>query len=155
MRASLILCDYAAQDAPGGKAHLMGAGWSVTGPMPTPHGLVAFIKVGWTEANEQHKLILRMVDSDGNVVSIPGPAGQQMLLFPGNLEVGRPAGVPHGSEIDATLVLNIGPVQLMPGQRYAWQLEVDDEVLATEGFLVRALPPQLKLPTAPPDAEPE
>ena len=38
MRASLVLCDYAAQDVLSGKVHLMGAGWSMTGPClpPTP-----------------------------------------------------------------------------------------------------------------------
>ncbi len=155
MRASLILCDYAAQDAAGGKAHLMGAGWSVTGPLPTPHAIAAFIKVGWTEANEPHKLVLRLMDSDGSVVSIPGPAGMQSLQFPGNLEVGRPPGLPHGSEIDAMFVLNIGALPLVPGQRYAWQLEIDDEVLATEGFLVRAIPPQMNLPASPGTGEQE
>jgi Family of unknown function (DUF6941) len=150
MRASLILCDYAAQDMAGGKAHLMGAGWSLTGPLPTPHGIAAFIKVGWTEANEPHKLVLRLVDSDGNVVSIPGPAGLQPLEFPGNLEVGRPPGIPHGSEIDATFVLNISALPLVPGQRYMWQLEIDDGVMATEGFFVRAMPPQMGVTTQPP-----
>lgn len=144
MRASLVLCDYATQDSTAGKAHLMGAGWSMTGPAPAPHGIAAFIKVGWTEANEPHKLALRLTDGDGNVVSVPGPAGvQQPLEFPGNLEVGRPPGIPQGSELDALFVLNIGPLPLTPGGRYTWQLEIDNEVVATEGFFVRPTPPQM------------
>jgi hypothetical protein len=137
MRATLVLCDYAAQDIPGGKAHLIGAGWSVIGPVPSPHGIAAFVKVGWNEANEAHKFTLRLVDADGSLVSISGPAGPQPLAFQGNLEVGRPPGIPQGSEIDATFVANVGSLPLLPGQRYAWQIEIDGNVVATESFLVR------------------
>jgi hypothetical protein len=140
MRAALILCDYAAQDTAGGKVHLMGAGWSVTGPMPAAHAVAAFVKVGWDEANEKHPLALRLVDSDSQVITIPGPVGQQRIEFPGNLEVPRPAGIPHGSEIDATFVVNVGPLPLTPGQRYRWELEIDGKRQASEPFLVRPMP---------------
>ncbi len=140
MRAALVLCDYAAQDVPGGKVHLMGAGWSVTGPMPTSHAVAAFVKVGWDEANLPHRLALRLMDSDGTTVSLPGLAGEQRIEFPGNLEVPRPAGLPHGSEIDATFVVNVGALPLTPGQRYRWELEIDGEVIAAEPFLVRPMP---------------
>jgi hypothetical protein len=151
MRASLLLCDYAAQDQPGGKVHMIGAGWSVVGPQPNPHGVAAFIKVAWTEANEPHKLILRLTDSDGQIVAVPGPTGRQPIEFSGNLEVGRPPGLPQGSEIDATFTINLAPLPLIPGQRYVWHLEMDEKVLAEEGFFVRALPPQqTPLPGDPP-----
>lgn len=149
MRAALVLCDYAAQDIAGGKVHLMGAGWSVTGPVPTPHAVAAFIKVGWDEANEKHPLLMRLLDSDGAVVVLPGMAGGQRIEFPGSLEVPRPAGIPHGSEIDATFVVNIGGLPLTPGQRYRWELEIDSEVRASEPFLVRPMPAPPGVPAAP------
>jgi hypothetical protein len=143
MRAALVLCDYATQDLAGGKVHLMGAGWSVTGPMPTPHAVAAFIKVGWDEANQPHPLRLRLVDSDGTAVTVPGlGGGTQQVEFPGNLEVPRPADIPHGSEIDASFVVNIGATPLTPGQRYRWELRIGEETLASEPFLVRPLPGQ-------------
>jgi hypothetical protein len=146
MRASLILCDYASQDLAAGKVHMIGAGWSVTGSRPTPQAVAAFIKVGWTEANEAHKLVLRLMDGDGNTVGVPGPAGSQGLEFTGNLEVGRPPGLPQGSEIDATFIMNLSPLPLTPGQRYTWVLEIDDTVQASEGFFVRNLPPSHAAP---------
>jgi hypothetical protein len=146
MRAALVLCDYAAQDIQGGKVHLMGAGWSVTGPMPTPHAVAAFVKVGWDEANVRHELSLRLVNSDGATVSLPGPAGEQRIEFPGRLEVPRPAGVPHGSEIDATFVVSIGALPLTPGQRYRWELSIDGEERASEPFLVREMLPPGAVP---------
>jgi hypothetical protein len=141
VRASLILADYAAQDAPGGKVHLMGAGWSMTGPAPTTHAVAAFVKVSWDETNIPHAVTLRLVDSDGLVVTVPGPEEEQRIEFPGNLEVPRPAGIPHGSEIDATFVVNIGALPLTPGQRYRWELEIDGELAAAEPFLVRSAAP--------------
>ncbi len=142
MRASLILCDSSAQDMGGGKVHMLGAGWSMIGPEPAPHAVVAFIKVGWTEANEPHKLVLRLTDGDGNVVSLPGPTSAVPMEFSGSLEVGRPPGVPQGSDIDATFALNLGPLPLAPGHRYRWILEINSEELASEGFYVRRpLPP--------------
>ena len=140
MRAALVLCDYAAQDLVGGKVHLMGAGWSVIGPGPAPHAVVAFIKVGWDEANKPYDLSLRLLNSDGQTVTVPGPTGEQPVNFPGTLEVPRPAGIPHGSEIDATLPVKVGALPLVPGQRYRWQLDVGGEPVASEPFLVRQMP---------------
>jgi hypothetical protein len=147
MRATLILCDYAAQDAPTGKVHMMGAGWSVTAPLPSPRAVAVFIKVGWTEANEPHKFSLRLVNADGQTVMAEGPAGTQPIEFQGNLEVGRPPGIPQGSEIDASFVVNLGPLPLVPGQRFTWQLEMDTQTIAAESFYVRPLP---QLPPNPP-----
>ncbi len=36
-------------------------------------------------------------------------------VFGGTLEVGRPPGVPEGSEIDTTFVINLLPLPLAPG----------------------------------------
>lgn len=101
-----------------------------------------FIKVDWTEANEQHKFSLRLVNADGQTVTAEGPAGTQPIEFQGNLEVGRPPGIPQGSEIDASFVVNLGPLPLVPGQRFTWQLEMDTETIAAESFYVRPLSQQ-------------
>lgn len=116
---------------------MLGAGWSITGPGPAPHAVVILIKVDWNEANEQHKFALRLVDSDGGVVHVPSPAGTQAMEFSGNLEVGRPPGIPAGSEIDASFVVGLQPLPLAGGQRYTWRLQVGDDELASEGFFVR------------------
>ncbi len=148
MRASLILCDYASQDVPGGKVHLIGAGWSVTAPLPGPRAVAVFIKVGWTEANQPHKFALRLADGDGQVVVAEGPVGAQPVEFQGSLEVGRPAGIPQGSEIDAQFAINLNQLPLVPGQRYTWQLEIDGKEAATESFYVQPLPPHTTQPPA-------
>lgn len=145
MRASIVLCDFAEQEQPGGKVHMLGAGWSLTGPAPAPHAVVAFIKVAWTEANEKHKFVLRLTDSDGRVVTMTETSVPQPLEFSGVLEVGRPPGLPSGSEIDVNFMVGVQPLQLIPGQRYSWRLEVSNEgdkqeAAVSESFTVRQNP---------------
>jgi hypothetical protein len=149
VRASLILCDFAESDPVAGKVHMLGAGWSVTGPQPAMQSVVALIKVGWTEANQPVDFVLRLTDGDGAVVHVPGPSGTQPLEITGKLEVGRPAGIPHGSEIDASFVVPLQPLSLAPGQRFTWRLSFGDEEAASESFYVRPLPPQAGLPPQP------
>lgn len=150
MRASIILCDFAEQDQPGGKVHMLGAGWSITGPQPSQHAVAVLIKVGWNEANRQHDFQLQLMDADANTVSVPSPAGTQALIFNGRFEVGRPPGIPEGSEIDTSFVIGIQPIQLPGGQRYTWRLEIDNEPYAAETFFFRAMP----LPLGPSAARP-
>jgi len=149
MRASLILCDFAETDPAAGKVHMLGAGWSVTGPQPAMQTVVALIKVGWNEANRPIDFVLRLTDGDGAVVHVPGPAGAQTLEITGRMEVGRPPGIPEGSEIDASFVVPLQPVPLTPGQRFTWRLNFGDEEAASESFYVRPLPPQMGLPPQP------
>lgn len=147
MRAVIVLCDFAEQSAPGDKVHMLGAGWSMIGPQPSPHAVVAMIKVAWTETNRPHEFVLRLTDSDGQVVMAPGPAAQLPLEISGKLEVGRPPGIPEGSELDTNFVAAIQPLQLVPGQRYTWRLVIDGEEATSESFAVRQLTQHQARPT--------
>ncbi len=134
--AQLILCDAAVAE-PNGKIHMLGAGWSLT-PTPTaPSAVAVLIKVPWDRANQKLHMTLQMLDSDGQPVSIAGPAGEvHAIRNEADLEVGRPAGVLPGSPIDASLALTVPPLPLAPG-RYEWRLDIAEEVV-TASFQVRA-----------------
>ncbi|MEK7252536.1 MAG: hypothetical protein AAB198_04730 [Actinomycetota bacterium] len=90
-------------EAINGLLYLSGAGWNrVTrrypkGGVPTPHnfGIGVSVLVPWTEANRKHHLSLRIEDEDQHE--------QPLLRVNGELEVGRPAGVPEGSDLRAVL----------------------------------------------------
>lgn len=140
MRASIVLSDFAEQETPGGKVHMLGAGWSVIGPAPSPQAVVVLIKMEWTETNHPHEFLLRMTDGDGDTVRVPSPAGTQAMEFAGRLEVGRPPGFPQGSEIGTTLVVPLQPLPLTPGQNYTWRFRLGTEEVAAETFYVRPLP---------------
>jgi len=69
------------------------------------------------------------------------------------LEVGRPPGIPSGSEIDVNFVVGLQPLQLVPGQRYTWRLEIgegESQVQVSESFMVR----QAHAPAAESPAQP-
>jgi hypothetical protein len=102
-----------------GKLYVLGGGWSVTTGV-VPSALAIKIEVGWNEANEEHKLAIRLRDSDGSTV---------LDLATQTFEVGRPAGLPPGTAIDHVLAIQMGPLaMLQAGERYIWELEIDGQV---------------------------
>jgi hypothetical protein len=73
-----------------------------------------------------------------------GPMGPVPIQLAGEFEVGRPVGVAQGAPITVPLAINIQPLPLAPGQRFAWELKVggrteQDWRLA---FSTRQVPPQ-------------
>ncbi len=128
MRAHVLLADFAQADPSSGKVGALGLGWSVT-TTPTPqHAVIVMLKVGWTETNKPHQLQLSLLTADGqHAVSAPTPFGEQPLKVEATVEVGRPAGLPEGSEVEHNFAINIGPgIPLTPG-RYEWRLTIDGD----------------------------
>ena len=121
MRVTMLLDDEPQEI--NGKLYVLGGGWSVTGPDLPPMAIAIKLDVPWSAANQAHKFVLELVDQDGHGV----PAGDTgTVRAEGRFEVGRPAGLPAGSDIDFAFVVNIPPFRVKPG-RYAWQLSIDDE----------------------------
>ena len=110
--------------------------------------LVIFLDIDWDETNTQHKIMCRLLDADGVAVTIPGPFGQQQIVFEADAEAGRPPGMIHGSSIRMPLAVSLLPgIPLTPG-RYEWRVEIEGnaEATATESFLVSGPAPQQPLP---------
>ncbi len=140
MRASIILCDFAEQEQPGGKVHMLGAGWSQTGPHPGPHAVVIFIKLARDEVSHPHDILLQLTDADGQPVSVPSPTGMQELIFNGKLTVSSPLTPVEADEANANFIISLQPLQLAGGQTYTWRLKVDADEMAAEGFYVLPAP---------------
>lgn len=123
-RVTMMLCDHA--QVAGGKIFISGGGWSVT-PTPTlPSAIALLLQVPWGEANRRVRFTLRLIDADGAPVTQVGPVGQHIPIeVGGELEVGRPPGLPEGSMLDAPLAVNIQPLVLDRGRRYVWKLEIN------------------------------
>ncbi|MFE2427240.1 DUF6941 family protein [Streptomyces sp. NPDC059373] len=138
IEAQLILCDAAQAEPATGKIHMLGAGWSQTSSPTAPMGLAVLIKVPWDRANEKITMLFSLLDSDGQPVAVQTPAGPQAISSQGQLEVGRPPGLAHGSSIDASFALNVSPLPIPPG-RYQWRLDLANEIFSVF-FTVRATP---------------
>jgi hypothetical protein len=140
VRAIILLADAAqVQD---GKLYILGGGWSQIGPDPTPMAIALRFEVPWAQANERHHWELSLVDADGKAVLLPTPEGDQPIVLAGDLEVGRPAGLTPGIDLDAAIAINIAPLPLPPGGRYRWQLSIGGETREEwqASFNMRPLP---------------
>ncbi|HEX4699067.1 MAG TPA: hypothetical protein VH857_06870 [Actinomycetes bacterium] len=122
MRVTMLLAD-SAQEV-NGKLYVLGGGWSVTGPDVPPMAIAIKLDVPWSGANAPHQFVLDLVDEDGHPVSA-GDAGGGVRVE-GSFEVGRPAGLRSGSDIDVAFVVNLPPLPITAG-RYTWRLFIDGE----------------------------
>ncbi len=139
MRVTMLLADSA--QAVDGKLYILGGGWSMCGPGPTPMGLAIKIEVPWDRTNMQHSARIELLDADGEVVTPPG--ADEPVVIEAEFEVGRPPGLKPGTPIDLPLAVNVAPLPLEPGQRYQWQLSIDGETDEdwTVGFSTRPAKP--------------
>ncbi len=126
MKVTMMLADAA--QAAEGKLYILGGGWSVIGPAPSPSAIALFIQVPWDRTNVEHSFRLDLVDSDGKAVELEtDPGAEEPVTFEGAFEVGRPPGVKPGTSIDVPLAINVGPLPLPPGGRYEWRLSINQE----------------------------
>jgi hypothetical protein len=136
----MLLCDSA--QVAEGKLYVLGGGWSLTGPDPSPSAIAMKIEVEWNAADRPHHFELFLVDADGQPVMVETPVGLHAVEARADFTVSRPDSVPPGSPIDIPFVIPVGPLPLQPGTRYTWRLVIDGEtddswILA---FSTRALP---------------
>jgi hypothetical protein len=88
-----------------GLLYLSGAGWDrvtrryAAGHDPRPHrfGIGVSVVIPWTETNRKHRLSLWVETEDG---------GSPLVKVDGQVEVGRPPGVPEGSDRRAVLAVD-------------------------------------------------
>lgn len=127
MRVTILLADSA--QAVGGKLYILGGGWSLTGPMPTPSAIALKIEVPRDLAARRHDIVLELLNADGQPVRLPAPPDgqEQPVRLEGQFETGIPPGLIVGTPIDAVLALNINPLPLPPGARYTWRLSIDGD----------------------------
>ncbi|MDD5448681.1 MAG: hypothetical protein PHO53_05900 [Actinomycetota bacterium] len=133
MKTNMLLCDYA--EAIEGKLYIMGGGWSLCPAGPRNMSIAMLILVPWNETNTQHKLTLMLLDEDGNQVNLGEPPRE--VKQEGSFEVGRPPGVPPGSDIGVALVFNFIGIPFTPGAGYRWQLEIDGQPTDYVSFRTR------------------
>src|SRR5579864_6222600 len=124
MKVTMMLADSA--QAVAGKLYVLGGGWSITGPTPSPSAIVVKIDVPWDEANIRHHAKLELVTTDNKPVEVATPTGNLPLEIKFDFEAGRPAGIKPGTPLDFSAAINLGPLPLEPNQRYVWKLSIND-----------------------------
>jgi hypothetical protein len=128
----MLLCDWA--EAVNGKLYAQGGGWThLIMPTERPRSMAVglVIAVPWNDANQRFPLELRLQTEDGEQVSM----GDQEVKAPGQIEVGRPAGVKPGSDLNAVLAYNFHGL-VLPAGGYVWRLTIGDEPSGRTPFWV-------------------
>ena len=137
---AILLLPNSAEATSVGTVSALGIGWSMVSTPTPPTAVIIFIKVPWDQTNTRHQLRLHLVDADGNDVMIAQtPTGEAAPLeVQADFEVGRPPGLPHGTDIDQVMSLNIAAgMPLIPGETYQWRVQINGEEKAARSFLVR------------------
>jgi hypothetical protein len=136
----MLLCD-AAQSV-GGKLFILGAGWSQIRVPEQPVNMALAIKISvpWDQANNPHTVTARLLDADGDPVSVTvvdeeDEEREIPIVSELTFETGRPPGLMPGTNLDAPLVLNFAGLALPTGA-YEWRLEIDGNPEARTAFRV-------------------
>src|SRR5262249_5910754 len=138
MKVTMLLADAA--QAVEGKLYILGGGWSIIGPDPTPVALAIKIEVPWTQANTRHELRLALYDEDEQPVRIQTPNGEQPVEIISQFEVGRPPGLQPGTPLDVPLAITLSSFPLPAGKRYIWRCFIDGQPVEEVSFSTRANP---------------
>ena len=131
----MLLCDYA--QAVNGKLYIIGGGWSIltlVQPRATM-SLAVKLSVPWSRANERLHVEASLITDEAEPVMLQTDEGETAVQAEGDLELGRPPGLRHGTPLDAAFTLNFEGLQLTAGG-YVWELRVAGKVAARVPFNV-------------------
>ena len=127
MNITMLLADSA--QVADGKLYVLGGGWSVTGPEPTPSAVAIKVSVDSHEFNTSHHWELFIEDADGQPVRFETPEGSQIIEVRGDFSATAPDDVPVGTPVDVPIAVNFGPIPLADSSRYTWRMVIDGETL--------------------------
>jgi hypothetical protein len=143
VNVTMLLADSA--QVAEGKLYILGGGWSLTGPDPSPSAIVIKLEIDWHETGVEHHWELFLEDADGQPVLVDTPDGVQPVELRGDLSVMQPEGVIEGTPVDVPMAVNLGPLPLQPGMRYTWRMVVGGRDLPGGAISFSTRP----VPTAP------
>lgn len=128
MEVDFLLLADGAQVA-GDKLYVLGGGWTVLWGRSFPINHTIAVAVGimvpWEETNQAHSVEILILSEDGNQIGQP--------LVSGQLEVGRPPGIPPGTAQRAMMAVS-GPVSIESPGRYEVVVRVNGENMKHTAF---------------------
>jgi hypothetical protein len=139
----VLLADRGTHNTQTGTLSLLNVGWAVTHLRPSPgqgsadpatplvtgpYVVVVFIEAELGMCNKTLMLQVELLTEDGQVVSIPGPAGAQAVRLEQPIIVPSPPGVPTGFPGHATAMMELPTgLPLGPGI-YRWQASMNGRI---------------------------
>ncbi len=140
VNATILLCDAAVVSE--AKLFVLGGGWNLVGPGPTPMAIALKIDVDYAAAADEHHWELFLEELDGSPVILDTPEGPRPVEVRGDFRVGSPEGIPVGADVSVNIAINLGPLPLEPGKRFVWKLAINgaSEEHWSASFSTRAMP---------------
>ena len=122
----MLLAD-AAQVAEG-KLYIMGGGWEVCGPGPTPMALAVKLEIPPSQARRKHSWSVTLVDANGEPVLLPVDGEKSTVAIHGEFgRIGEAKSAMTKGPVHLRFAVNIAPLPLAPGSSYAWRLTIDNQ----------------------------
>ncbi|MEO3804911.1 hypothetical protein [Nonomuraea sp. B1E8] len=141
IEAFLVLADSATTDRASGKVHMLGAGWSLTGPAIPPSAITGFLRIPWNEAGDEVRFRLQLLDDAHQAVTLlHDEADTRPVRYEGTVALrnAQPADeVMWQVPMNLSFAISIPPLPLASGRTYEWMLEVEDVEVASVRFAVR------------------
>ncbi len=91
--------------------------------------IAGIIYFGWVDANHQKNIDISLFTQDRELVVID----DHPVQVTGPVEVGRPAGLVEGSEIELPIATRFEGISLDQG-RYEWRMSINGELIASAVF---------------------
>jgi hypothetical protein len=122
----MLLAD-AAQVAEG-KLNILGGGWDVCGPGPTPMAIAVKLEVPPSQARRKHTWSVVLLGENGEPVLLAADGEKSTVAIYGEIQrILSPKSAPPEGPVSLRFAINIAPLPLEPGSRYAWQLSIDNK----------------------------
>ena len=149
MNVSPVLADTGRPATPG-TVNLLNAGWTATTAAPVPDGgytlpgqaLAVFLKADWNELNRPYRMVIELVDDEGQPGHVIAPAGLQPVRIEQEIILPSVFGAPNGTPSALCFLLDLptGTLRITaPRRRYTWRVTVGDDI-GEVGFWVNPPP---------------
>jgi hypothetical protein len=127
MRVTMLLAD-AAQVAEG-KLNILGGGWDVCGPGPTPMALAVKLEIPPSQTRRKHAWSVELVDENGQPVFLDTPEGEKsaVVIFGEIQRLRDRKSPPPDAPVNVRFAVNFTPLPLEAATRYAWRLSIDNK----------------------------
>lgn len=133
MKVSVLLADKGKANPQQGTVDLLNVGWSiatlVTGPtglMTGPQAVAVFYEVELARCNKPLDLLIELVNADGSIVELPGPAGPQLMQIRQSVTIRIPP-APTGTPGTGNALIEMYPGIPLAEGRYNWNVTLDGE----------------------------
>jgi hypothetical protein len=122
----MLLAD-AAQVAEG-KLYIIGGGWEVCGPEPTPMALAVKVEIPKSQVRRKHTWSVTLIDASGEPVLLTADGEKSTVAIHGEFgRIGDPKSLPTEGPAHLRFAVNIAPLRLEPDSSYAWRLTIDNQ----------------------------